>query len=412
MSTLLVVAGVASAADQPPIDCTVARADTVLSRCPVVRRASEFGHCLARSDIDRYSCIVMDADITFCDDEPPMPITAWFDSSGRTLDCAGGTIDHGWGRFGAIDETDVTPVGVNLPLIRFVDDRSLSAITVRNCTLRGTRHLGVQATRFFGGQLGGDGVLGPDEALPLGHHDLSFTDLLIQDVEVGFYFGNFSRDVTVERVTIDATERIGLYSEAGTHRLRVIDSVFSGNRTREALALDSTYDSEVSGTLFVNNREGAINLYRNCGELKGVVCPVVRPTPASGNRIVGNAFVDNGVAGVRVASRQGRNHTLGWCADLDGQAGKFTDTAEDNVLADNLFVCDEGVALAVMDGPNLVTGNRVVARERCVPIEVSTGGLGRAGERLLDGLEVRDNVLDATRPPRLRNIGPGVVYEE
>ena len=411
-AALLASAGCAVAADKPPIDCSVARADTVLSRCPVVRRASEFGNCLARADIERYSCVVMDTDLTFCEDEPPLPISVWFDSSGRTLDCAGGTIDHGWGRFGAVDESEVTPVGINLPLIRFVDDRSLSDIAVRNCTLRGTRHLGVQATRFFGGQLGGDGELGPDEPLPLGHHDLTFSDLTIQDVQVGIYLGNFSRDVTVERVTIDGTERIGLYSEAGTHRLRIVDSVFSDNRTREALALDSTYDSEVSGTLFVNNREGAINLYRNCGELKGVVCPVVRPTPANGNRIVGNAFVDNGVAGLRVASRQGRNHTRGWCSDLDGKPGKFTDTAEDNLVADNVFVCDEGVALAVMDGPNLVTGNRVVARGRCVPLEVSTGGFGRGGQALLDGLELRGNLLDATRPPRLRNVGPGVLHED
>ena len=136
---------------------------------------------------------------------------------------------------------------------------------------------------------------------------------------------------------------------------------------------------------------------------------MVRATAPNGNRITGNAFVNNGVSGVQIASRQGRNHTTGWCADLDGAAGKFTDTAEDNVVADNTFVCHEGTALAMRDGPNEVSGNRIVARERCVPYEISTGGLGRSAAPLLDGLRFRGNRIDAERAPRLRNVGDVIV---
>lgn len=404
-----------AAAERAPIDCTLPRADTRLDECPVVRRASEFPTCLAASDVDGHACIVMDADLAFCEDEPPIPITAFFDRSGRTLDCAGGTIDHGRGRHGAgeLRGGEPTPPGAaHLPLVRFVEDRSLSDITVRDCTLRGTRHAGVQMTRFFGGQLGPDGTLDPDEPLPVGHERILFEDLVIEDVETGIYLGNFSRDVTMRRVRIDGSRRIAIYSEAGSHRLALIDSVIANNRSREALALDSTYDSEIRGTLFVNNREGAINAYRNCGELKGIVCPVVRSTPPNDNRIVDNVFVGNGVGGVRIASRQGRNHSLGWCADLGGRPGKFTDTAEGNLVADNLFVCAEGTALAVHDGPNVVRDNRILARGRCVPYEVSTGGHGRAAADALDGLVLEGNRIDADRPPLLRNVGPGVTLRD
>ena len=396
------------AAEGEPIDCTVARVDERLRECPVVRRASEFPGCLRRGDVGRHACVVVDADLTFCDDEPPMPITAFFDSSHRTLDCAGGAIDHGWGRRGAPDGEPATPGRANLPLVRFVEDRSLSDVTIRNCALRGTLQVGVQMTRFFGGQLGGDGVLSPGEPEPVGHRDVLLQDLRIEDVRIGVYLGNYSRDVTLERVAIDGTERIAVYSEAGSRRVRILDSVIANNRTREAVALDSTSDSEIARTLFANNREGALNLYRNCGELLGSVCPVVRATAPNGNRIVDNAFVGNGLDAVRIASRQGRRHRRRWCADLDGRAGRFTDTAEDNLVAGNTFRCDEGTALVVMDGPNRVADNRIVATGRCTPYEVSTGGLGRRGRHLLDGLVLEGNRVESVRPPRLRDVGPGV----
>jgi len=100
---------------------------------------------------------------------------------------------------------------------------------------------------------------------------------------------------------IDGTKRIAIYSEAGSHRVRILDSIISGNQSREALALDSTYDSEIRNSLFLDNRAGDINLYQNCGELKGTVCPVVRSTPPNNNRVVGNRFVNSGIAGVKKA---------------------------------------------------------------------------------------------------------------
>ena len=402
----------AAVAEQTPIDCRVARTDTRLAECPVVRRASEFGQCLSRDEIGRHACVVMDRDLSLCEDEPPMPITLWFDESGKTLDCGGGVIDHGWGRHGAPDGVPATDGPANLPLIRFREDRSLGNITVRDCTLRGTLQVGVQMTRFFGGELGGDGELGESEPLPLGHHDILFRDVRIEDVRIGIYLGTFSRDVTLERVSIDGTERIALYSEAGTHRLSVRDSSFTDNRTREAIALDSTYDSEIVDSTIARNREGGVYVYHNCGELKGSVCPVVRPTPPRDIRIRGNRFVANGETDLQIASRQGRNHSLGWCEALDGLPGKFTDSVEDGTVEDNVFVCREGTALAVKDGPNLVRGNRIVARGACVPLEISTGGLGRNAAPLLDGLSVTGNRIDATRPPRLRNVDPDVVRFE
>lgn len=405
-----VVSSSCATAAQEPINCALPHTDTRLSQCTTVRHASEFPDCLKASDISGHSCIVMDTDLSFCPDEPSMPITAVFDRSERTLDCNGGVIDHGWGRH-ALPGGTATTETTRSPAVRFYDDRSLSDITVRHCTIRGTNHIGIQATRFFGGELGGNGVLDADEALPVGHHDLTFEDLLIQDTGLGIYLGTYSDRVAINRVHVDNSQRIAIYSEAGSHRVTIRDSIISNNNTREAIAIDSTYDSEVSNTLFVNNREGGINLYQNCGELKGIVCPIERSTPPNNNRIVNNTFVNTGVSGIHVASRQGRNHSLGWCASLNGLPGKFTDTAVGNVVSNNTFVCSEGTALVVNDGPNTLSGNTIVARDRCVPYEISTGGLGRSANRLLDGLTFTGNVIDSTRPPRLRNLSAEVTID-
>lgn len=396
------------------IDCSIADTDRFVEhRCSTVRRASELDGCIDDDTVDGHACILMDADVRFCDAGVTSAITAVFESDGRTLDCAGGAIDHGidangFGRPAPPMEPVVAHPNAPAPAVWFPTDRSLSDIAIRNCTIRRTGERGIAMFRFFGGQLDGNGRMA-DGSAPLGHHDVVMEDLHLENLKTGIYLGNYSRDVTMERIVIDGTDRIALYAESGSHRIALRDSVIANNLTREAVAIDSTYDSTLENNLFVDNREGAVNLYRNCGELKGIVCPVIRDTPPNGNRVVGNRFVDNGITELQIASRQGRKHRRGWCATLDGQAGRFRDTAENNVVADNLFVCDEGTALTVMDGPNRVTRNRIVARERCVPYEISTGGLGREASEELLGLEFEANAVDSVRPPRLRNVPKGLL---
>ena len=404
---LLLAISVTALANDEPINCALPHTDTRMSSCVQVVNASSFGNCIDASAVDTHTCVLMDTDLSFCDGGDAINFSAIFDESNRTLDCKGGSIDHGWS---SQSDSTITPShrGRQMPFVRLFDDRSLSNINVQNCTMRGTFHAGIQMTRFFGGQLGGDGVLGPNEPLPVGHHDIKIENVRIEGTQVGIYLGNFSEDIDINNVEIDGTERIAIYSEAGSHNVRITNSIISNNNTREAIAIDSTYDSEVSNTVFLNNREGGINLYQNCGELKGIVCPVIRSTPSNNNRIIGNTFVNTGVSGVHVASRQGRNHSLGWCATLNGLPGQFTDTSQDNVVSDNTFVCSEGTAIIVKDGPNTISNNTVLAREECVPFEISTGGLGAEASPMLDGLVFDNNSIDSARPPRLRNLSSSV----
>jgi len=403
------IGGCASAAQQP-INCALPHTDTRMSECTIVKNASELGSCLRATDISEHTCIVMDSDLSFCDADQTANISAIFDQSNKTLDCAGGSIDHGWSNLSS-DTIEPTRRDRQMPFIRFVDDRSLSDITVKNCTMRGTFHAGIQMTRFFGGQLGGDGKLDETESLPVGHKNITLEDLKIEGTQVGIYLGNFSEDITINRVHVDGTQRIAIYSEAGSHKVRITNSTISNNQTREAVAIDSTYNSEISNTRFLNNREGGINVYQNCGELKGSVCPVVRPTPPNGNKITNNVFVNNGVTGVQIASRQGRNHAFGWCDSLNGLPGKFTDTSINNVVENNTIHCSEGTALVLMDGPNSVRNNTIVAKDNCVPLEISTGGFGKSKSAVLNGLVVESNNIDSARPPRLRNVSDEVVYK-
>lgn len=394
-----------------PINCAIPHTDTRILECGVVKNASEFPGCLNANDIIEHTCIVMDTDLTFCPNQPSVAITAIFDRNDKTLDCNNGVIDHGWGRTSLPNGTATTQE-TRIPAVRFYDDRSLSDITVRNCTIRGTNHIGIQATRFFGGEYGADGALDEGEALPVGHSNLVFEDLNIEDTGLGIYIGTYSENVDISRVRVDNSKRIAIYSEAGSHGVRIRDSIITNNNTREAIAIDSTYDSEVSNTLFVNNREGGINIYQNCGELKGNVCPVLRTTASNNNKIINNTFVNTGVSGVHVASRQGRNHAFGWCATLNGLPGQFIDTAKNNIVSNNKFVCTQGTALIVKNGPNTVSNNEIIARNECVPFEISTGGLGPDASVLLDGIVFDNNTIDSTRPPRLRNLSPNVTIND
>ncbi|MBX2835876.1 MAG: right-handed parallel beta-helix repeat-containing protein [Gammaproteobacteria bacterium] len=397
-------------ADSQPINCALPHTDNRLSQCAVVHYASEYPSCLSATDITQHTCIVMDSDLSFCENTESLPLTTVFDRSDKTLDCRGGTIDHGWGRV-ELPNGPVTTEATRIPAVRFMDDRSLTGITIQNCTIRGTNHIGIQATRFFGGELGGDGVLSEGEPLPVGHGDLVLRNLTIEDTGLGIYLGTYSHNVSIDNVVVDRSERIAIYSEAGTHNLSITNSVITNNQTREAIAIDSTYDSVIENNLFVNNREGGINLYQNCGELKGIVCPVVRSTPSNNNVVQNNAFVNTGISGVQVASRQGRNHSLGWCATLNGLPGQFTDTSRNNTVSNNVFICQEGTALLVKDGPNTVENNRIVARDQCVPFEISTGGLGSSASERLNGIKMKGNQIDATLPPKLRNLGSDVVVD-
>lgn len=396
-------------AEEERINCALPHTDNRMNECTVVRRASEFNGCLKSQDIETHTCVLMDADLSFCDAEQDLNISAIFDQSDKSLDCAGGTIDHGWSE---LSDQSITPSRRDrqMPFVRFFDDRSLSNISVKNCTMRGTFHAGIQMTRFFGGQLGGDGKLDATETLPVGHNTVQLEDIKIEGGYIGIYLGNFSEDISINRVHIDGTRRIAIYSESGSNNVKITNSTISNNQSREAVAIDSTYNSEISNTRFLNNREGGINVYQNCGELKGQVCPVVRSTPPNGNKIIGNTFINNGITGVQIASRQGRNHSLGWCATLDGLPGKFTDTAINNVVENNTIHCNEGTALVLMDGPNKVHNNTIIATDHCVPLEISTGGHPKSKSSLLDGLVVQDNNIQSNRPVRLRNVSDNVVF--
>ena len=389
---------------QETLDCTIPRADTRIEQCTRIVNASDFNGCIPASAFPTHTCLLMDADAQFCENETPYSVSAIFDRSNKSLDCAGGVIDHGWGANSDTQNIEPTLRSKQMPFIRFYDDRSLSNVSVKNCTMRGTFHAAIQATRFFGGELGGDGKLSADEPQPLGHNNIVFEDLIIEGGEIGIYLGNFSENITMNRLHIDGTRRIAIYSEAGSHNIYVRNSVISNNKTREAVAIDSTYDSEISNTLFVNNKEGGINVYQNCGELKGSVCPIARDTPPNNNVIKNNIFVNTGITGVQIASRQGRNHSLGWCDSLNGLPGKFTDTSENNTVENNTFVCDEGTALVVMDGPNDINKNTIVARGQCIPYEISTGGFNASKAELLEGITMHGNTIDAHRPPRIRNV--------
>ncbi|MFT4728939.1 MAG: hypothetical protein ACI9UN_003452 [Granulosicoccus sp.] len=83
------------------------------------------------------------------------------------------------------------------------------------------------------------------------------------------------------------------------------------------------------------------------------------------------------------------------------------------VMDTDLTFCPDQASVAITaifdrSERTLDCNNGVIARQMCVPFEISTDGLGPTASALLDGIVFSNNSIDSARPPRLRNLSPHV----
>ncbi len=196
----------------------------------------------------------------------------------------------------------------------------------------------------------------------------------------------FSPGVTdsslTESVITGVSQRVGVYLDAETRRIQVRDNIFDVktsdgsywgfyDRGWPQVAVDGSAHNTISGNVFKRVSNGAIFLYRNCGE-----GGTIRYTTPSHNLITNNRFelaagLDSMSAVSPIVFIGSRNYGLveNWmpgshCNDDQqsvaylGSAKSNADHASFNRVSDNVFVTmDQSRSRIVDNGPYIQVGN-------------------------------------------------------
>lgn len=177
------------------------------------------------------------------------------------------------------------------------------------------------------------------------------------------YVGIGVTELTLEGAKLSgATESIAVYLDAETSRNTIRDNLFEVTTLRrEIIAVDGSADNHITDNKFVNPRNGAIFIYRNCGETG-----LVRHQEPRRNIIARNTFrfplrAARPKPVIWVASREKGANYRSWC-DLDkghsyGSGISDLDFAKDNRIIDNVFInLDPEMAVVIDDPENEESG--------------------------------------------------------
>ncbi|MEZ5536436.1 MAG: right-handed parallel beta-helix repeat-containing protein [Thiolinea sp.] len=202
----------------------------------------------------------------------------------------------------------------------------------------------------------------------------------------GIYVNRYVTGFEMSNSRLKGSGGPGLYLDAGTRAAEVSGSVVEGNgyfsynpedRTREArrsdlakregIAIDSSTRNTISNSVFNDNANGGIYLYKNCWE-DAAADPdeLPRTEGADFNLIQGNRF-SNELVGVWIAERADRDLSGFDCGDPvvyenDGEK-YYRDYARENSVSGNTFT-DNRVAVRVKDDANILRDNTFVNSER------------------------------------------------
>ena len=225
-------------------------------------------------------------------------------ASGVTIACDGATIGPGEAGTGLLDfavEIRSRPPAAG-------SDRwdRPTDITIQGCTILG--HI-----RIWGMGMNGQGPAVRESSHSLGHTERAQaaapTRVQILDTaitafgRIPLYLGPGVTHVTLRDARITGTSSAtAIYFDAESAENAITDSTFDIRTGREIIAVDGSARNRITGNDFALHGEGAVRLYRNCGE-----GGTVRHQTPSDNVITGNTFRGAGffTAPVVVNSRNG-----------------------------------------------------------------------------------------------------------
>ena len=273
--------------------------------------------------------------------------TVFIKKSNTSLDCNGATIDL-QGKF----ENGVV---INS------EGKKLENVTVQNCIIKNSKFKTVYIGWDFPDREKEDERSRAEiyESTP---QKINLVNLSIEDFgSSGIYVDDYVQDVVIDRVKIENSPAMAIYFEHSSKNniLRRSEIVNSGWREkREAVSIDSSSNNLLESNIFMNNKYGAIFLYRNCGErLRQDRNQVIRWMPSAGNIIRSNQISGSRV-GVWIASRQSADqHRIGCGIGYYGDDKYALDDAKNNTIENNRFDASE-IGVIVEDDNNKVIGNQ------------------------------------------------------
>jgi len=303
--------------------------------------------------------------------DPACSYTGGFEITQRniTLDCRGATIE---------DPEGNQAVGV---LAHGGTNFAMANVSVRNCIIQG----------FFNNfRVTRDGIRdlepGQETINSYSHIELRNSRIL-RSRGAGIVIDIFVSGITVRDVEVAESGGVGIALEGGSRSNRIVHSHIHDNgfgdvdpvngipfdvagiryrllsTGREGISLDGSHNNRISQNRFENNSNGAITLYRNCGDMgpEGPNQSWLRRFGADNNRIRRNTFT-NEVFGVWVGARMSQNQLLRNCIDAAYVSGPgfriHQDFAKRNRILANKFV-NVTFAVRVEDDNTRVDRNKI-----------------------------------------------------
>lgn len=264
--------------------------------------------------------------------------------SDTVLDCRGSVFDG----------SDVQSSGNSkrsdaIGLTIYAKEGPTSNVVVRNCTFRNFSKIGINITSGF---TPGALQFEPNRYV----HDVLIDRVRIEKSGVGLYMRPRGANITIKNSTFDSNEDVAVYIELN-NGAQLIENQFVrngwkyGRRSREAVAVDASQDSQLRLNTFRDNGLGGIFLYRNCGEKRGFN----RWQQSSRNKIFENQFLREDI-GIWIASRQSVDLSRLDCADPPMEATRryFEDYANHNIIKGNIF-CTVQTPVRIEGDYNVVT---------------------------------------------------------
>ncbi len=179
----------------------------------------------------------------------------------------------------------------------------------------------------------------------------------------GIFIDDYVTNVIITDSVIAGNAGVGVYLEHSSKSNKILGNQFVRNgyrkfkNNREAVAIDSSAENEVSRNYFLGNAAGGIFLYKNCGENIDNGRQVIRWQHSNHNLIKDNVFLNEKVA-VWIAARQSRNLRKWGCGDasIDKAGRYYEDFANYNRVIENTFA-NNFVAVRVEGDHNKIEKN-------------------------------------------------------
>lgn len=206
-------------------------------------------------------------------------------------------------------------------------------------------------------------------------HDITIQNThIINSGSSAIYIDDYVTNVDLDKLIIRNPASLAIYFEFSSKNNQLRNSTIEGagnNGKREAVAIDSSSGNILYNNTFIDNKYGAIFVYRNCSEhYNSDPTQAFRWMSADNNRIEHNR-INGSRYGIWIASRQSTDLKNSGCGLPYYAEGRYViDSAKNNkVLGNEISAADIGIL--VEDDKNTISDNKFT-NIKVIPIRIGS----------------------------------------